>query len=257
MAIFLSIATFLATSSFAVTLVISKTEEGEIQQMWIEDSKMRVDMSEQTSYLLIDTKDKKMYAVDTAHKSVMDMSSSLNRKAGENAAKEKYKVTYESRGKGPEIAGYATRHYEFFVNGNKCSDEYLSEKAMSHMKADDFFESMSNLGAMEMEGMPPEMIEPCMAAHAKSGEIYKKEGIPLKIVEADGATEYEVLKIDKNASLPEGGFDMPPGYPVQSLDAMLQESMKRMPQTGNMPENVDPKELQKMMEEMMKQMGKQ
>ena len=257
MVISLVIGIFPAASCFAVTLIVSQTGEGELQQMWIDGSRMRVDMSEQASYILIDAKEKKMYVVDTVEKSVMDMSSNINRSSDKATTKGKYKVTFESRGKGPEIAGYATQHYAFLVNGKKCSDEYLSEKALSHMKANDFFEAMSDLGSMEMEDMPPGMIDPCMAVDAMSADSYKKAGFPLKIVNVDGATEHEVLEIDKNASSPEGGFDVPSGYPVQSLDEMMQESMRDIPQMENMPEDFDPKEMQKMMEELMKQMGKQ
>ena len=56
----LVVATFLATSCLAVTLIVSQTGEGEIQQMWIDGSKIRIDMSEETSYILINAKEKNM-----------------------------------------------------------------------------------------------------------------------------------------------------------------------------------------------------
>ena len=119
----LIIAVAAVSRSYGATVIESRDGQGEGQKIWIQGSKMRVESGSEQSYMLLDAENKKMYVVDPVEKTVMDMSSILQGKS--SPGKERQSVTKQSRGKGPVIAGYATEHYQFLVNGTKCTDEYL------------------------------------------------------------------------------------------------------------------------------------
>jgi len=178
----------------------------------------------------------------------MDMSSILQGKSA--PGKVKPSVTMQSRGKGPVIAGYATQHYQFLVNGTKCTDEYLSVQAM---------QTMEQLGEMGMEVGAMANMDPCETVGLALQDIYGQYGFPLRIVDRYGSLDTEVLKIDTHATLPPGGFELPAGYPVKRFDEMMQQGMRdmEMPSMQDMPQDFDPAEFERRMQEMMKQMGRE
>ena len=255
--VFIAAASF-ATVSRAATLIESKDKEGGIQKMWIQGSKMRMDFSHEKGYSLFDAKARKMYVVNPNEKTIMDVSWTLEET--KTSGKSKYKIKFTKKGSGPSIAGYATNHFEFFVNDNKCKDEFLSLKALNDIEAHEIFDAMPKQGPMDLEGMPPGMISPCDAVAASLGEQYKKYGFPLRIIDKTGTVDSEVTRISKNSPPPRGGFDPPSGYTVRKMGDM-NKMMREMPQKGDsmpeMPKDFDPEKMQKMMQEMMKQRGQQ
>jgi hypothetical protein len=78
-------------------------------------------------------------------------------------------------------------------------------------------------------------------------------------VDRGGTIDTEVLKIDTHATLPPGGFELPAGYPVKRFDEMMQENMRdmEMPSMEDMPQDFDPAEFERRMQEMMQQMGRE
>ena len=245
------------SSAYAATVIESRDGQGEGQKVWIEESKMRVESSSEQSYMLLDADRKTMYVVDTQEKTVMDMSSILRKESA--PGKVKPSVTVQSRGKGPVVAGYATQHYQFSVNGTKCTDEYLSVQAMKDVESAEIFAAMEQLGAMGMEMGAMADMDPCETVGFALQDTYAQYGFPLRIVDRYGSLDTEVLKIEKHATLPPGGFEVPAGYPVKSFDAMMQQNMREMemPSMQEMPQDFDPAEFERRMQEMMQQMGRE
>jgi hypothetical protein len=210
----------LATFSNAATMIELKDSEGVVQHMYIEGSTVRVDDfdGEKTSaYMLMDTKNKKMFVVDIVKKQVMDMSAMYNMGMNQGAPKTpKLQVSLDKKGGGPKVAGYSTEHFELSVNGQKCADEYLSVealKALGEKVFEQFVEQFS-----EDSGQYDNV---CDGADREISRLYLKYGFPLKTVNAQGVTESEVLKINTKAALPPGGVDMPSGYEMVDMSKMM------------------------------------
>ena len=255
------------SSSQAATLIESKDSQGTIIKMWLEGSSMRVDIDNQPSYMLFDVKKKKMYAVDPAKREAMDMSHLFNEDNKNVPGKPEYKIQFDKRGKGPVIAGYETVHYQSSVNGTKCTEEYLSKKAFNDIGSLEIFEALSTMAesaSMGMSSMGMGKQDPCESVQDNGMEIYQKYGYPLKMVENDGSVNSEVTRISLRVAKAKKDFQVPDGYQVIDLGQMMNEQMKYMEQGRNpqaMPQmnrmdnqEMDPAEIQRMLEQMMKNM---
>jgi len=262
-----AIAWFLSiSSSHGATLVESKDDQGMVMKMWLDGSVMRIDIGNEPTYMLFDVKKKKMYAVDPAKREAMDMSNLFNEDNRNTTGQPAHTIQFEKQGKGPVIAGYDTVHYQATVNGMKCSDEYLSKKAFNDIGSLEIFEALSTMAESASMGMDMgmETPDPCESVQANAMEIYEKHGYPLKMVENDGSIDSEVIKISLKVAKPQKDFQVPDGYQIIDLGQMMNEQMKYMPQGGNprgMPQmngrdsqEMDPAEMQRMLEQMMKDM---
>ena len=211
----------LASYGSAATLIELKDSEGSVQHMYIEGGSMRVedlDPERASTYMLMDTKKKKMYVVDTAQKQIMDMSPMYNMDMNHAGPKtQKPQVAFNKKGSGPKVAGYATEHYELSIDGKKCADEYLSVEALKVLGEkvfEQFIEPFS-----EESGQYEDV---CDGADREVSRLYLKYGFPLKTINAQGVTESEVLKITPKVSLPPGGMDLPSGYKMVDMSTMMQ-----------------------------------
>lgn len=255
------------TQSQAATLIESKDGQGTIIKMWLEGSAMRVDIGNQSSYMLFDVKKKKMYAVDPAKREAMDMSHLFNEDNKNVPGTPEHEIQFDKQGKGPVIAGYDTVHYQSSVNGMKCTEEYLSKKAFDDIASLEVFEALSKMTQSAQSGMSMMGVgrqDPCDSAHGSAIELYQKYGYPLKLVKNDGSVNSEVIRILLRVKKAKKDFQVPDGYQVIDLGQMINEQMKYLPQRGNnqaMPQmnrmdsqEMDPAEIQRMLEQMMKNM---
>jgi hypothetical protein len=245
----LGILLIMATSTqcvFGATLIELTAGDGDQQKMWLEGHKMRVEVNAQPSYILMDTKNRKLYTVNTKEREAMDMSSIIGKNKGKKTQTTGQKASLVKKGKGPTIAGYSTVHYELLLGSHKCSDEYLSRKALADIATPEVFDALSQMSAATP--MATEMMDPCDAASITLSSSYKRLGYPLRTLGADGKLEMEVKRIVKNAPAPPGGFTIPKGYKVTNFEQVMQRDMPQ-----NMPEGMDPADMERMMQEMMKQ----
>jgi hypothetical protein len=253
----------------AATLIESKDRQGTLTKMWIEGSMMRVDINNESSYMLFDVKNKKMYAVDPEKREAMDMSHLFNEDRKNVLGRPEYKFKFDMMGKGPVIAGYNTLHFQSSANGMKCADEYLSKKAFDDIASLEIFEALSKMAESAQSGMRMGMgtQDPCESLDENAMGNYKKHGYPLKMVEKDGSVDSEVIRISLDVAKPKKDFQVPGGYEVINLEQMMNEQMKYMPQQGNNQatpqmkgmenQEMDPAEMQLMLEQMMKNMERE
>jgi hypothetical protein len=188
--------------------------------MYIEGGKMRIETRGQPDYALMDLKTRSMFLVNPTEKRALDMSAGFRHKAGESAASVEVDARLEKKGAGPEIAGYATEHYVLSANGKKCQDIYASTQAFRDSGWaelwDDFgkaFKEMSTGGQDPCDIADETVVDPA------------KVGWPLKTVTADGDV-METVRIQNDVAAPAGGFDVPAGYQVISLQQMLQDMLQ-------------------------------
>jgi len=253
------------SQSQAATLIESKDNQGTLTKMWIEGSMMRVDIAKQSSYMLFDVKNKKMYAVDPAKREVIDMSHLFNEDNKSLPGRPEHKIKLDKRGNGPVIAGYSTLHYQSSVNGMKCADEYLSKKAFDDIASLEIFEALSKMAESSRMGMGTQ--DPCESADKNAMQNYKINGYPLKLVKSDGSVYSEVTRISLKVIKPKSDFQVPDGYRVIDFGQMMDEQMKFMPKGSNnqaMPQmdrlenqEMNPAEMQLMLEQMMKNMERE
>lgn len=239
--------------SLAATLVEAKGEGGMTHKMWIEGSRLRAEMAGEPGYVLLDAKQRSMVMVNPGQREVVDMSGFLREGGGKRP---KVEVKLVPKGAGPQIAGYATTRYEVQANGRSCSEEYLSKDALkafdaASLEAFDVFSGMGDLGPMVEQMMQQ---DPCLAADTQLGPEYRKLGYPLKVIDADGTTVDEVTAIVRNAPLPAGGFDVPKGYRTVDAKQQMEETMRGLPAMPQGEQGMDPEAMQRMLEELQRQM---
>ena len=220
----------------AASLVEMKTPHTGLNSVWIEGKKMRVD-SPQQGYMIMDFDKQKIYAVNPREKSIVDLSSSLqkDRAAGSTALK----IELQAKGAGPRIAGYPTQQYSVRVNGQNCATSYTSMPAMRDSGFGPLIEGMSYLN---FNPMMEQYMDPCEKASAQIAQRFQKLGMPLRQMGKQGELVYEVIRIEKNARLPKGGFALPENYQVIDMQRQM----------GGMMPGMTP-EMRKSMEQMMQQ----
>lgn len=244
----------------ALTLIESKQSDGSTEKIYIDKLRVRIDTSGEPSYLLLDGSKKTILAISPEEQKIIDMSHGIGSEPRE--AIPNYKVEFIDKGKGPDIAGYPTRHYLIRVEGQTCSDEYTSTKMLESLGIKETFKKVFTMfRQLDMESMPG--MDVCTKADEQVSDLYAKYGFPLRSFDASGVLESEVIRIDKNAAMPQGGMTAPTTYQRVSMEEMMQGVQDMQDMMDMSPEelqNMSPeqqKQLQQMMEGMMQQMQQQ
>lgn len=206
------------STAWAATLIEERDSESTVL-MYIEKGKMRTETPGENGYALLDLRGRKMFMIDPAEKNAVDMSSMMfPRETGQaSAGGRTANPALEKIGSGPEIAGYTTEHYALKANGVMCQELFTSKKAFKDSGWaelwNDVGESMKDMAAAEEDA------DDCDVAEAElidPAEI----GWPLKTIQADGETT-EVVRIERDVVVPPGGFEIPAGYTVISMQEMF------------------------------------
>jgi hypothetical protein len=190
---------------------------------YIEGGKMRAVSPGEEGYVLVDLLGRTMFTVSPAEKQAIDMSTLVYGQTGgeEPVNKRSVKSGLEKVGSGPEIAGYPTAHYVLTANGRKCGEYFTSIKAFEDSGWAELWTDVSQ--SMKDMDVSDQDADDCDIAEAEAvdpGEI----GWPLRTLGADGLIS-EVVRIERNATVPPGGFDIPPGYSVISMEEMMSRGM--------------------------------
>lgn len=218
---FLSLMLFVPETALTATLIMSQEAEGGMQSTWVEENRLRVQADGQDDYMLMNFDKRTLFLVQPKHQTAIDMSEIANEHPANAESRNKPVHKVIKKGVGPEFAGYATEHYAVVINGTTCLETFTSTKAATELDLYDFITGMN-----EMFPRPETFAfgnDPCLLAEAALH--YEKIGIPLRIIK-DGVEAYSVIKFEKNATVPQGGFSVPEGYTVKSYTQMLMEGTK-------------------------------
>ena len=212
-------------------------------KVWVDGSNIRMQMDATGQYMLVKAKQNKIYIVVPAERELIDasefMNSSKNSTQGLNV-----KVDYV--GKGPVIAGYATKKYNLSVNGQACEQTLVSKQALIDTRLGNL---MEKLGTINFNPAFEQNMSACDRADGLFVVHMKKLGMPLGVIHLDGRMRSKVKRITKNVKVPTGGFKLPKGYRQITMQQKIQGS-----HGSGMPNNADmPPEMKRMMQEMMKQ----
>jgi len=233
--------------SNAATLVETEESDAGVQKMWIEGSKMRVEMGQGKEYMLADYTNNKILIVDPDKKEIMDVSHFAS---GGKDATQGLNVRVQHLGAGPTIAGYATQKYAMSVNGRTCNQTLVSPKALKDANLSNLLEAIAQV---DFNPMGAQFMDECDRADIQFAKRMKKLGMPLATIEKNGQMTNKVKRIVKNAVLPAGGFNLPKGYRQVSMQDKMQEAMGAAMQ-GSKGGQMTP-EMKKMMQDMMRQQG--
>lgn len=203
----------------AATLVEQRdTESSTI--MYIEGVRMRAETPGEPGYMLMNFEDGTMYMVNPKERTVLDNSAMIKAMREQKAkpASGPAPVRFEHKGAGPMIAGYSTEHYAEYAGGVHCGDVFLSREAMDDSGFDDFMDAMES-GVLAGDD---EQSDPCDWGSAAGFALVREHGYPLRELAADGSLDNEVVRIQTGAALPEGGFELPAGFQVVTMEQMMQ-----------------------------------
>ncbi len=230
--VFLSALALIATSGQAATLIEVKSPEGQ-SQVWRDGPMSRMDTGD--GYMVVDSVAQTLFIVMPKERRVMDMSDLL-RSPGASGAGHAVKVDFKKQGGGPRIAGYPTTRYSFSANGTACGNVAASPQALKDAGLQETLEMMQRMAARADALMSAfnNKADPCQRAGTQLSQHAATLGVPMRITDAGGRLVTEIVRIDKNASLPPNAFAIPAGYQVVNTGRML----KQLPNLQNMIEQM-------------------
>lgn len=244
----------LPLTAMAAAMIESRDGQGQASRIYIEGDKARMEMLEEQGYMVLDVKNNSMKAVIPQQRTVMDMSDLLaeDGKAGTRSVNSQNK----SSGPGPKIAGYQTRQYDIFADGQYCGSSFVSVQAMHDLKLEKFaraLQTMSNQVQDKITDMGINaMVQPCEQAAMQLSDQLQEMGFPLRVIDKDKRLLNEVTRISRNAKLPANAFAIPADYQVTNPNRMMQDAMKQMPQMQEMMKNMPPEAMEMMRKNMEK-----
>lgn len=212
----------LATSAQAATLLKMKDGSGQATDMWVTEEAARIEPPEPGVYMLMSLEDGSVRMVNDNQKQVLETDALMGDGAGEVP---QIDLQFKRAGEGPEIAGYDTEHYVLTVGGQTCQNYYLSEDAVEDNKLQAFMEQMAALSKRDpgMQGM----MDDCDVASRQVGAELVGLGLPLRVTDAQGAVESEVVEIQSDADAGDRRFSPPKDYEVISLANLMRQHMQQ------------------------------
>lgn len=238
-----------AVGAVQADTIIETLESGHKGQTEISGHMIRMGTPE--GYMLVDTHSAKMYGVDPQRRVIRDFGTMKPRPAGKATAGAKLSGPKS----GPSIAGYPTKIYTLRVGGEHCGTFYVSKKALKledvHRMARFFanhkfaFEDMAKgLGESACE----------QADQSMTGQLMKL-GMPMREIDAQGRTSYEITAIKTDVSIPRQRMALPKGYShkdaVEEMNHAQQQMQQIQQQMQEQMKNMSPQQRQ-MLEQMMK-----
>lgn len=215
---FLGILGYSATLNAATLLEVAL--DGEVgYKMWIEGNKLRQDV-EGGYVMLMDWDAGTAYMINTAEGIAMDTSHIMAAKPGKKDQKRSVDgISVDKVGAGPTIAGYETVHYRISVDGEDCENIYTSTKVIRDIGAD-IFDRLQSMADNDDDDMDYGYGDPC----DKADEAYDlaKLGYPMRTEDASSGEVIEVTRIEVDAKLPDGGFEVPAGIQIMDMNQMMQ-----------------------------------
>jgi hypothetical protein len=228
----LAIVVFVSSSPlFAATMMEVTNGDNGGSRVWIDDNYAHLDVIQnaQQSHeeeqgpgeMIVDLKHQKLYAIDHQSKSLVDLSENPGMPGQPHNTPPPVKLAFESQGRGPDVAGYATQQYNVTANGASCYKVLYSKAVLKNKHIVAFYEAMIKSSPAEEN-----YTTPCEAADAQIEKVpADKYGIALKVMDNTGKMTFEVKKIQEGATPPKNYLKMPAGYKTKSITEMMQQQM--------------------------------
>lgn len=227
-----------------------------------------VDKSAPNQFMLIDMKKEAFYVVDDQEKMVVrigETNTMQDMNPHKDMTQKQPVIEVKKVGAGQSIAGYKTIHYKLIVDGEFCSDHFISMDLLKNAEIKAFADSMQKFAKSEM---PMGFNEsPCEVGETYFDNKVFEYGVPLLSKDASGKDVFKITEINTKASFSKDEFKLPEGYPVFSQAELMQREMRRggddMSEGGSgipdedmekLMEQLSPEEMQQIQEQMQKQL---
>ncbi len=255
-----------ATGVAADVQIKIKDGGGRVSTISSNGKAVRIDEGSMPGYVLIDFTSGEFMMVDTTRRQIMH--SSLDGGGGASMQGSVRARLVES-GKGPNIAGYSTRKFTFSAAGKPCGSIYASRELLKERNVMAMFESMRTMQQKSrgMMGGMSGMLNDCQRANLELADLLQASGAPMRIVDADGGLQSEVVSVDSGVSLGRQFFQAPAGMARVDLDQQIGEAMQQgqimmenMPDMNQMMQQMQQggglmtEEMQQQMQKMMEQL---
>ena len=242
-------------SSFVVqadTQITLKDTRGGISKITSDGKKARMDDQDNPTYAVAHYQSGEFFVVNPDRKEVMNMDMKAMPEPTNTAETgSQVVISLDKKGKGPKIAGYKTKEYELTANDQYCGTIFGSKKLLKKKGVSELFEFMNQMRrqTMKMTGAFRATIDVCEQALQDLSLSFRKTGAPMRMLDAQGGIESEVIKVKTGKKIDDDYYDIPADYAVVSVTDQMKaanaQSQQMMEQMGqNMPN----------MEELMKQM---
>ena len=241
---------FLASNVFSATIVDMQDQNGGKSQFFSEGSMGRLNTADGQSFILVDYKNEDVKYVLPQQKQVIDMTKQLALVDSTSQGPRSGALTLENQGEGPTIAGYETTQYDLRLNDQDCGTVFTSKKALEDSGLEQLFNVMRKLALQQAQALAAvsSQLPPCQLGKLNSMEQVLAAGVPMRTQDETGRIESEVLKVERDASLPPDIFNFPAEYKV--IDSLAE--MKKAKQQAQAEMKKKLPELEKKLAELQK-----
>jgi len=174
------------------------------------------DGTDQSSFTLLDRKQKRIYAVVHENHTILKLEQRAPvKKIPDSLVLDARRIVDVGA---PAIDGKVPEHYQLLVNGKVCNDmvavKDLNEEAVEALR--EFRRIMSTIHASNLSKTPSEYQDECFLAH----DVYAPArvfqfGLPIQQSKANGSTRI-LLNYDRNYKANPKLFELPEGYSIRT-----------------------------------------
>ena len=242
-------------------------------QLWLQGDQVRLSDLSGNQYMLMDISKKTLYLIEKTQQILLDLSAALRKNPARKDDQllqvvvqelkkraEKYDIDIEHAGAGPIVAGFPTQRYRVVAEDEVCVEYMISKQATTLFSADllnlirnqeQYLPAGSSLVSLEPDSqtLAESLVgmDPCELGEYYLEYTLVKYGVPLRVIDDEGSVEQEMVRVIKNASVPEGGFTLPSDYQKVTLEQLqgFFQQMQEMADQGHFrgkfpPEYVTP-----------------
>jgi hypothetical protein len=201
----------------AATLVDIQHRKGP-SKIYTEKAKGRMELPGKDQYLIIDRDQKQLFLVKPSKQEVLDLSFFMGQLGNPSTGQVKGTALIP-KGPGPAIAGYETVRFDYAPGNVLCGSVFVSKPALKDADMESLFallqEAASQLHTFSQ--LFKAKADVCQGAEELAAVNLAHLGLPMRILDKDGAPWSEVTAINKDAELPSDAFVYPKNYTVKDV----------------------------------------
>ena len=216
------LAIVLPGSLLADVMMTIRDGEGQASQVMSDGQRVRIQVEGDPTYMIMDMANSQMLMVDTQRGEVIQ----INLGKGGSSSGIGIDIDLREKGGGPKIAGYETKQYRFFANGEKCGTVYASKKLLKNSDVRGLFESMQT----GRRGMTQQMgggLSLCDQGTIFLSDALEEAGMPMRIIDRNGQIESDVVKVRTDVNVPSSHYEAPAGMTQVDMQQKMQETMQQ------------------------------
>ncbi len=245
----------LALPALADIEITTRSPEGGTSTFISNGKIARMDGGGQPGFVLIDLSNGNMKMVDDRRRSIMEMGTP-GVSMDSASAPSRVQTELKDRGAGPKIAGYSTRRFEVTANGRVCATVFGSKAVLDLPGVEAIFSALDKMQqqTQNMMGAFAGQRDACEQADMQMSKQFRRTGAPMRMIDANGQLDNEVVSIRKNISKPASFYAAPSDYQVTNMQDQMNQARQQHQQVMQQMQQSMP-DMQRMMQQMQQQGG--